>query len=411
MTAHDYETQPISADELPLPPAMLEAIGQALHDTQAVNEQLLLAGLREQTLADQLSHQLAFATAITTSLGEGVYVLDMAGWCTFINPAAAHMLGWTNDELRDQHISAVFPTPAKQSTSINAIPTPLADVLHFGIVQRDEDALFVKQDGGTFPTAYCAAPIITDGSVVGAAITFRNMTEVRQLQCVREEYLALISHDLRSPLTAILGRAQLLLRRLTKQGLVREAQSASIVVECAIRMNDMIEDLLKRNRTDVPLDARHRSVIDLVKVVRQMIDQTITPDDGARITLDAVATLPIAVDAMEIERVIVNVLTNALKFSPHDRPIVVQVFKEATEAVVTITDQGIGISPADLPHLFEKDYRAQTVGQIAGNGLGLYSSRLTVEAHGGRLWAESTLGEGSTFTVTLPLPANARAGR
>ncbi|MEP7188798.1 MAG: ATP-binding protein [Roseiflexaceae bacterium] len=387
------------------------AVEQFAYDIQAVNEQLLLAGLREQTLADQLSHQLAFATAITTSLGEGVYVLDTAGWCSFINPAAAHMLGWTSDELRDQHISAVFPTPAKQSTSIDAIPTPVADALHFGTVQRDEDALFVKQDGGTFPTAYCAAPIITDGSVVGAVITFRNMTEVRQLQRMREEYLALISHDLRSPLTAILGRAQILLRRLTKQGLVQEAQSASIVVESAFRMDNMIEDLLKRSRADAPLDARHRSVIDLVKVVRQMIDQTITPDDGARITLDAVPTLPMIVDAMQIERVIVNVLTNALKFSPPDRPIIVKVFQQATEAIITITDQGMGIAAEDLPHLFEKHYRAQAVGQIAGNGLGLYASRLIVEAHGGRLWAESTVGTGSTFTIRLPLPANARAGR
>ena len=81
----------------------------------------------------------------------------------------------------------------------------------------------------------------------------------------------------------------------------------------------------------------------------------------------------------------------------------VQVFQQATDAIITVTDQGIGIAPEDLPHLFEKHYRAQTVGQIAGNGLGLYSSRLIVEAHGGRLWAESTVGMGSTFTVALPL--------
>lgn len=405
MTAHNHKTQPRSADGQPLSPAMLEAIGQALHDTQAVNEQLLLAGLREQTSADQLRHQLAFATAITTSLGEGVYVLDMAGWCTFINPAAAHMLGWTSDELRGQHISAVFPTPAKQSTSINAIPTPLADVLHFGSVQRDEDALFVKQDGGMFPTAYCAAPIITDGSVVGAVITFRNMTEVRQLQRMREEYLALISHDLRAPLTAILGRAQLLMRWLTQHGLAREAASAKVMVESSRRMNDMIEEVLTRNRTDAAMEAQDRSGIDLVTVVRHMIEQIIAPADHARVTLDAVPTLRVVVEVAQIERVLVNVLTNALKFSPRDAPIVVHVYQQATDAIVAVTDQGVGIAPEDLPYLFEKHYRAQTAVQIAGNGLGLYGSQLIMEAHGGRLWAESTVGVGSTFTITLPLPA------
>jgi signal transduction histidine kinase len=150
---------------------------------------------------------------------------------------------------------------------------------------------------------------------------------------------------------------------------------------------------------------------DLVAVVRQMLDQTITPDERARVTLDAIPPRPVVVEVAQIERVIVNVLTNALKFSPADRPVAVQVVQRAAEAIVSVTDQGIGIAPEDLPHLFEKAYRAPTVGQIAGNGLGLYSSRLIVEAHGGRLWAESNVGMGSTFTVALPLPAGHRAAR
>jgi signal transduction histidine kinase len=136
-----------------------------------------------------------------------------------------------------------------------------------------------------------------------------------------------------------------------------------------------------------------------------MLDQSIAPDDRARVTLDAIPTLLVVVEVAQIERVIVNLLTNALKFSPPATPIVVHVAQQATDAIVSVTDQGIGIAPEDLPHLFEKHYRAQAVGQIAGNGLGLYSSRLIVEAHGGRLRAVSTAGVGTTFTVILPLPA------
>jgi signal transduction histidine kinase len=220
---------------------------------------------------------------------------------------------------------------------------------------------------------------------------------------MREEYLALMSHDLRAPLTAILGRAQLLERRLTQHGLAREAASANIIVQSSIRMDDMIEGLLDRTRTDAIMDAQQRSGIDLVAVVRQMLDQTIAPDDRARVTLDAIPTLLVVVEVAQIERVVVNLLTNALKFSARPTPIVVQVYQQATDAIIAITDHGSGIAPEDLPHLFEKHYRAQTVGQIAGNGLGLYTSRLIVEAQGGRLWAESTVGLGSTFTVALPL--------
>ena len=111
MPGHTNAVQPNSADER-LPSATPHIAETFLHEIQAVNEQLLLAGLREQTLAEQLRHQLAFTTAITTSLGEGVYVLDTAGRCTFVNPAAEHMLGWTSDELHGQNISVVFPIQA-----------------------------------------------------------------------------------------------------------------------------------------------------------------------------------------------------------------------------------------------------------------------------------------------------------
>jgi PAS domain S-box-containing protein len=403
MAAHSGEPQPKSADAQPLSSTTASAGDQLLHDIQAVNEQLLIAGLREQQLAEQLGHQLAFTTAITTSLAEGLYVLDTAGRCTFVNPAAEQMLGWTSDELQGKNISLVIPIQAARGASSAATPAPLLDVLRFGTTQRNEDALFVHHDGSMFPTAYSAAPIITDGQVVGAVVAFRDMTEVRRLQRTREEYLALISHDLRTPLAAILGRAEILLRRLTRQGLVHEADSAKVVFESSLRMNDMIEDLLDRSRTDADMQAQHRSEIDLVVVVQQMIDQTITPDDRTRVTFDAVPTLPVVIEVAQIERVIVNLLANALKFSSREYPIVVQVYQDASDAIIAVTDQGIGIAPEDLPQLFEKHYRADSVEQIAGSGLGLYSSRLIVEAHGGRLWVESTVGMGSTFTVALPL--------
>jgi PAS domain S-box-containing protein len=411
MPGHINAVQPYSADER-LPPATPHITETFLHEIQAVNAQLLIAGLREQTLAEQLgrqaeqlSRQLAFTTAITSSLVEGVYVVDTAGRCTFVNPAAEQMLGWTSAELHGQDVSAVIPIYAARGASRAAAPAPLMDVLRFGTTQRNADAVFGHRDGGRFPTAYSAAPILMDGQVVGAVITFRDMTNVRRLQRKRDEYLALIAHDLRAPLTAILGRAQLLVRWLTQHGLAREAASATIVVESSIRMNEMIDDVLDRSRTDAAMEAQNRSGIDLVALVRQMIEQTIAPDDHARVTLDAVPTLPVVVDVEQIERVIVNVLTNALKFSPRDTPIVVHVSQQATDAMIAVTDQGIGIAAEDIPQLFEKHYRTQTTEQIAGNGLGLYGSQLIVEAHGGRLWAESTVGVGSTFTLTLPLPA------
>ncbi len=390
-----------SADKQALLP---ESAEQAVHDIQAVNEQLLLAGLREQTLAEQLRHQLAFTNAITNSLDEGLFTLDRTGRFIMVNPAAERILGWTEAELYSQDISAVIPVNTAYGASSAMAPALLMDVLHFGTTQRSNDALFVHRDGSMLPIAYSAAPIMMDGQIAGAVVTFRDMTEIRRLQRMRDEYLALISHDLRIPLTIILGRAQMLQRWLTMQGREHQLHSATIIVEGSFRMKQMIDDLVDRSHSDADTDALCRSTIDLVALVQRMINQTVAPEDHARITLDALPALLVLVEVSQIERVVVNLLTNAIKFSPQDHPIIVQVYRHTTNALITIADQGIGISPEDLVHLFEKYYRAHTAKHIIGSGLGLYSSKQIVEAHGGRLWAESTVGIGSTFTVALPLP-------
>ena len=379
-------------------------ITDVLQGMQAVNEQLVLAGLREQALTDQLRRQLTFTSAITTSLGEGVYVLDTTGRCTFVNPAAERMFGRAGADLHGKSIDVILPVLAASGTARPAATALILDVLHSGTTYRDNNAMFVHHDGSVVPVAYVAAPITIDGHVGGAVITFRDMTDVRRLQQIREEYISLISHDLRAPLTAILGRAEILLRRLTQQGLLQDANSARVVVESGHRMNDMITDMLDRSRADTHANTMQQTATDLVTLVQQMVEQTVSINDRPRVTLDVGTPLLVVIDVTQIERVVVNLLTNALKFSAAGSPISVRVTQHDSSAIVAVADAGLGIAPEDLSQLFEKHYRAGSVGHIAGNGLGLYGSRLIVEAHGGQIWVKSLPGQGSTFTIALPLP-------
>ena len=376
---------------------------QTVADTRAVNEQLLIAGLREQRLAEQLLHQLAFINTITTSLAEGVYALDRAGQFTFVNPAAEQLLGWTEAELVGRDAHAIIHMQSTNGVRIVPENTSPQATTHSGTTYRDDDVVLTRRDGVMFPAAYSVAPIVTHGQVVGAVVAFRDMTEVRHLQHSQEEYLALISHDLRTPLATIVGHAQLLLRTLTQQSLEREANSAKIVVESGHRMNHMIEGLLERSRLEAGQNAMYRSSINLVLLATRIIDQTVIPADRNQIHVEGVAELPVVGDAAQIERVIINLITNALKFSAPGSPVVVGFYRDGNRAFVSVADRGGGIGPQDLAHVFEKHYRAHTHADVEGSGLGLYISRLIVEAHGGRLWAESTVGMGSRFTFALPM--------
>jgi PAS domain S-box-containing protein len=400
-TAGDRPVEAQAMAESALPGG--EQVAPADVEPWEVSEQLLIAGLREHTLADHLRRQLAFSSAITSSLAEGVYALDRAGRITFVNPAAAQMLGWREAELigRDAYVSV--PVRGVHGTHAPAGAVPLVEVLRSGATYRNDDAVYTRKDGTSFPVAYSAAPIVIDAQVVGAVVAFRDMTEVQRLQQTQEEYLQLLSHDLRAPLSVILGHGQLLVGRLAREGLARDVMSAEEIVDSGLHMNRMIQDLLDRTLLEAGHSTLRRARVDLLQLVRRSVDENVTPVERARIRVDALAQPVVVADPGLIERVIVNLLTNAIKYSDPASPVVVRVFQAEQDAVIAIADQGVGIDADDFPHLFTKHFRAHTAGTTPGTGLGLYSSRLIVEAHGGRIWAESAAAMGSSFLFSLPL--------
>lgn len=364
-----------------------------------VNEQLLFAGLREHALATELERQLAFTSAIAGSLAEGVCAVDRAGRITFANAAAERLLGWREAEMLGRAADAVLQSPVAASSNE---PFPILDVLRSGATYHNDHAIFIRKDGTTFPVVYSVAPIVAAEQIVGTVVAFDDVTEVQRLQQMQEEYLALMSHDLRTPLTVMLGYTQLLLTQLDEKALERAARSAEAIVKSGATMERLLQDVLDRSRLRVGRAELHLASIDLAQLVTRAIDQNLLPGERARIEVEAVGPLLVVADPTRMERVIVNLLTNACKYSAPTAPVVVQVFRVAREAVISVTDQGVGVGAEDLPHLFEKHFRATTAGTIEGIGLGLYGSRLIVEAHGGHIWAQSTVGTGSTFMVSIP---------
>jgi signal transduction histidine kinase len=227
---------------------------------------------------------------------------------------------------------------------------------------------------------------------------------------VRAEVLATVAHDLKSPLGTIKGLAQLLQRQVTGA----EPVAAPDLVEklgridaAATRMARLIDELLDVARLEAGQPLRlARRPNDLVALVQQVVTehQARSPAHDVRVEAGQ-AELVGLWDAFRLDRVVDNLLGNAVKYSPPGRPICVRVWQEQDEAVVEVVDQGVGIPAAALPHLFERFHRASNVGTTPGTGLGLVGVRRIVEEHGGSISIRSQEGEGTTVSIRLPLGA------
>lgn len=214
-----------------------------------------------------------------------------------------------------------------------------------------------------------------------------------------------VSHELRSPLTIVLGHADLLVGLLGNAQENRHlAQSAEAIAEAAERLAGMIQNLTDSVRLEVP-DARlEKRPLDLTSFVYDLLERSGKMIDAGRVKVEIPAFLPpVDADPSRLERILVNLLGNALKYSPRETEVTVNSRVVGGEVVTSVADQGVGIASEDLAHLFERFYRARGARKGDGLGLGLYITRGLVEAHGGRVRVESGVGRGSTFSFTLPL--------
>jgi PAS domain S-box-containing protein len=395
-------------------------------ELREVNEHLLLAGLREQELAEQLSRQLSFTNAVTDALGEGICALDRECRITFANPAAAHLLELTETELlgRDLHDVVHY----HDTTSCQ-----LRDMFRAGTIHRQDD-VFLRRDGTAYPVEYSVTPIITDGWADGTVVAFRDITTRKRLEetqanllaheqtarsaaeislQVRSNVLAAVSHDLRQPLTVINGTAQILSRQIANLQIAERDQlldRLERIDSSTATMTGIINELL-----DVAqLTAGQRLTLDLhptdlVALLGQIVINHDRLTEQSMMFDTEEESLVGSWDAARLERVIVNLLSNAKKYSPHDRTIILRLARKrgVTDwAVIEIQDEGIGIPADDLPHIFDRFYRASNATDAAaGTGLGLSGAKAIIELHGGRLELVSAEGMGTTVTVHLPVVA------
>jgi K+-sensing histidine kinase KdpD len=232
--------------------------------------------------------------------------------------------------------------------------------------------------------------------------------EERRAERMRSEVLATLSHELRMPLTAIQGYSSALLLDEVDWSEEKREKFLRMIEEESENMQSMLKDILDSSLIDVDQLILERQPVRLQNLARDVAEEMQHRTETHRIIVDFPEKFPILeIDPRWTKQVFRNILDNAIKYSPEGGLIVIRGEERPSDVVIVVADQGIGISPEDLIPLFERYFRVRSVASlhIPGTGLGLPIARAIVEGHGGRIWAESNLGEGTTIYFSLPKTA------
>jgi PAS domain S-box-containing protein len=335
--------------------------------------------------------QLEKFDTILENIEDGVMILDDKHNILIINAAARRAFGiWQEDNVNGKPVKDILSHP---------------DLI--ALLQKDELSLvphheIAFDDGRVLSAQYTPIPGI------GIAITMQDITYLKQVDRLKNEFISTVSHDLRSPLTAVLGYVDLLERVGPINNQQREfIHRVQVSVES---ITSLVNDLLELGRIEAGFDSQNE-VVPLEGIVRyslEVVDGQIS-EKNLNLNLNLPADIPpMRGNPIRLRQMVDNLLGNAIKYTPEGGDISVEMEMQGEQAILRVTDSGPGIPPADQPHIFEKFYRASNVPQgVGGSGLGLAIVKSIVDSHQGRIWVESLLGQGSTFTVVLPLTQKA----
>lgn len=383
-------------------------------ELRAVNEQLLLAGLREQEARAEAERLAAERDAILRQLVDGVVIADPAGRITFGNAAARRL----NDPLAlEPTLDAVARSDRVRTLDgrlrtydeiplVRALRGETVVGLEFRIRQPDGTETLVRNN---------AAPVrADDGSLLGAVVTIRDVTAEHALERQKDEFLASLSHDLQAPLTTIQTSVGVLLEHAAADLPEPLSRMLDHIERAGERMAALVAELLELARLQAGRVEPRQDRLDLGDLARRASDAMAphAQERGQHMLLNVPADpVPFQGDEARLGRALLNLLDNACRYGRVGGVVRLALTVGPAEAVFAVADDGPGIPPAELEHVFERFYRrpAESAGEQPGSGLGLAIVRASAVLHGGRAWAESAPGAGATFFLALPRPAVAGA--
>jgi len=366
---------------------------------------------RYRTLSLQAEKQTAESAwvrnqALFNSIGEGLIVIDERGLVANANPAAAAMLGYSADEMSGQWFPRVVQATDATGQKLDAFDRPaIRALLKGGVVT--EQIYYRRKDGSMFPAAVTVSPVVMADKPIGAIEVLRDLTREHELERTKEEFVSLASHQLRTPATGVKAYISMLLDGYAGKLSHRQQQFLQKVYDTNERQLQIVGDMLSVARMDAGRMVPDLAETDLTALITAIVDEQRPTLGRRRQQLEIkVPSAPLAalVDPKLIHMAVENIVSNASKYTPERGTVAVELGATAQHAVLTVSDNGVGIADVDLPKLFQRFSRIDNPlsARRGGSGLGLYLAQAIVLLHQGRIRVHSRVGVGTTFTIELP---------
>ncbi len=362
-----------------------------LLSTLSTQGAVLVENARLYATAESGRRRLA---AVLASTSDAVIVTDQTERVLLINPATERIFGFTVDAVRNRPVADVIPIP----TLVQAL---------MGQDERPQNLEISTNDGKIY-NAIASTIFSHEGQVFGRVAVLRDITNLKEIDKMKSDFVATVSHDLRSPLTFIRGYTSML--ALAGELNDKQHEYVSKILGGIDQMAKMVEDLLDIARIEGGMELE-QEVIDIRPLLADIATEYWQHAHlaGIQIKVDVTDDVSAVVgDLSLIRQAVANLIGNGVKYAPNSGPLFLQAHQANGEVIISVKDNGPGIAKEDQAHLFEKFYRVKARGteKVKGSGLGLAIVKTIATRHGGNAWVQSQIGKGSTFCISLPIHAS-----